>query len=271
MKALIDGDLLVYEVAFGAEDRKEGIVYSFESLIPRLDKKIADILDAVGADEHTIYLTGKGNFRDELAVTKEYKANRGAKPWHYANVRAYLVSLGAVVIDGMEADDAMAIEQTECYAKEAYTKDDLKYYNHTVICSRDKDLRQVPGWHYGWEAWNQPEYAMKWTGELGHLELIEKVSKKGKVTHKCTGDGLKFFYAQLIMGDPTDSIPGIAGKGDVFAYDVLNECESEAELSEVVRGAYGDDVLMLEQGRLLWMTRELHKDGSPVLWEIYDE
>ena len=25
---------------------------------------------------------------------------------------------------------------------------------------------------------------------------------------------------------------------------------------------------LLEQGRLCWMTRRLHEDGSPVLWEI---
>jgi hypothetical protein len=38
----------------------------------------------------------------------------------------------------------------------------------------------------------------------------------------------------------------------------------------LVRKVYDDDVYMLEQGRLLWMTRELNKDGSPVLWEIYE-
>jgi hypothetical protein len=87
---------------------------------------------------------------------------------------AYLIGLGAVVVDGMEADDALAIEQTQ------YNLDMGE--ECSVICSRDKDLRQVPGYHYGWEAWNAPEYAMKWTDELGHLELIEKVSAKGKVT-----------------------------------------------------------------------------------------
>ena len=254
MKARIDGDLLVYELAFGAEDRKSGEVYSFESIIPRADKKIADIMDAVGADSYVIYLTGKGNFREEIAVTKEYKGGRGAKPYHYANVRAYLESLGAIVVDGMEADDAMAIEQMKAY-----------WYGcegESVICSRDKDLRQVPGYHYGWETHNQPEYAMKWTDELGSIELTDK--------NKLKGDGLKFFYAQLIMGDSTDNIPGIKGKGDVFAYNLLESCTSEAEMSELVRRAYDNDELMLEQGRLLWMVRELDEEGKPVMWEIYD-
>ena len=253
MHALIDADLLVYEVAFGAEDRKEDIIYSFESLIPRLEKKIADILDAVGATNHTLYLTGKGNFREGLSVTKEYKGNRGAKPYHYANVRAYLGSLGAVVVHGMEADDQLAVDQI-CFNK-------MNGYE-SVICSRDKDLRQVPGLHYGWETHNQPEYAMKWTEELGHLELTDK--------KKVIGDGLKFFYAQLIMGDKTDNIQGIKGKGDVFTYNLLADCTSEEEMSMLVRKAYDDDVLMLEMGRLLWMTRELDKEGKPVLWELYD-
>ena len=264
MKALIDADLLVYECAFGAEDRKTGEVYSFESIIPRIDKKIADILDAVGATSHTLYLTGKGNFREALAVTEPYKANRGAKPYHYANVVAYLKSLGAVVVEGMEADDAMAIAQTEAILFSYHT--DLtkthKEIASTVICSRDKDLRQVPGYHYGWESHNQPEYAMKWTDELGSLELTDK--------RKVKGDGLKFFYAQLIMGDKTDNIPGIKGKGDVFAYNLIEPCTSEEEMSALVREAYDNDELMLEQGRLLWMVRELNEDGSPVMWEIYD-
>ena len=265
MRALRDADLLVYEVAFGAENRKEDIIYSFESLIPRLEKKIADILDEVGATSHTLYLTGKGNFREEIAVTKEYKGNRGAKPYHHANVRAYLESLGAVVVDGMEADDVMAIEQTSDWIMLRGSKDNEEQHSKvctTVICSRDKDLRQVPGWHYGWEAHNQPEYAMKWTSELGHLELTDK--------RKVKGDGLKFFYAQLIMGDKTDNIQGIEGKGDVFAYSLLEDCTDEQEMSMLVRKAYDDDVLVLEMGRLLWMTRELDKEGKPILWEIYD-
>lgn len=41
-------------------------------------------------------------------------------------------------------------------------------------------------------------------------------------------------------------------------------------VQEAYRALYGDrgDEELLEQGRLLWMTRTLHEDGSPVLWEF---
>lgn len=244
-----------------------GAVYSFESLRERLERKIADILSATGGDSYLIFLTGKGNFRESIAVTAEYKGNRIAeKPYHYHNTRVYLESLGAIVVNGMEADDAMAIEATK----------DV----NTIICTRDKDLRQVPGWHYGWEAGLQPEYQLRYVDELGELELIEK--KSGK---EITGTGLKFFYSQMITGDVTDNIKGLKGGGAVLAYRLLNTCTNESELYVATRGAYlarakkdnpdasdADinslvDTSMLEQGRLLWMVRDLDAEGRPIMWE----
>lgn len=257
MKALIDGDILVYECAFGAQDRETGEVYSFELLRERLDKKIADICDGAQADCYQIYLTGKDNFRNDIAVTKPYKGNRknSEKPFHYDNTRFYLESLGAIVVDGMEADDAMAIAQTD----------------DTVICTRDKDLRQVPGLHYGWEHGKQPEYFLKKVDEIGEITLSEGKSKEVK------GTGLKFFYSQLITGDTTDNIPGLRLGGPALAYKLLSDTTSELEMYEKVRQAYVTrkekdnadydvDELILEQARLLWMVRELTEEGEPVHW-----
>ncbi len=41
-----------------------------------------------------------------------------------------------------------------------------------------------------------------------------------------------------------------------------------ADMLEIVRQAYDDDELLLEMGQLLWMTRRLHDNGLPVLWQI---
>ncbi len=272
MKALIDGDILEYELAFGGQDRETKAPYSFESVRERLDQKIADIMDAAGADSNIIYLTGKGNFRLDVATVKEYKGNRknAVKPFHAANVRAYLVSLGAIVVDGMEADDALAIEQMKYLELDSVFPVEGK----TVICTRDKDLRQVPGWHYGWECGLQPEFAPLWVDEMGGLEMNCK--------RKLKGVGLMFFYSQILTGDTTDNIPGLKGCGDVAAYNLLKECKTEGEMYEAVYGAYKDKFLkgnplgdastvrfqILEQGQLLWMVRELDEEGKPVMWKL---
>ncbi|AWD90605.1 exonuclease-like protein [Pseudomonas phage Njord] len=88
------------------------------------------------------------------------------------------------------------------------------------------------------------------------------------------GSGLKFFYAQIIMGDSADNYNGIPGKGCTFAFNLLDGCKTEEELYKAVLGAYKDHYgtgkhlalnyrgtqqeltayqRMLEQGRLAWM------------------
>ena len=276
MIPLIDADMLVYEAAFGGENRETEEVYGFEYVAALVDKKIADICHAVGATSPPVlYLTGDDNFRFDIATVKPYKGTRKAeKPFHYYNIRAYLESLGAVMIHGMEADDALAIRQMEDYWMFFGSKDNAEQHSRvckTVICTRDKDLRQVPGWHYGWEHGKQPEFELQFVVGVGDIELIVKPKTK-----EIKGTGLKFFYSQIITGDSTDNIPGLPRKGAVAAYDALSDATTEGECFAAVREAYkavyDDDwePRLLEQGQLLWMVREL-KDGKPVMWEIPDE
>lgn len=296
MKALMDADMLHYQAAFSAqftpkptEKEKElgitheEIILPFEQAAAILDNLIADINDQVGATEHVLFLTGKDNFREKIAKKAVYKENRSdkEKPFHYENLKAYLIhSLGAVVIDGMEADDAMAIAQIADFNSEArqgwYEEEPLG----TIIASRDKDLRMVPGWHYSWECGLQPEKAPYFVDDLGVFEpkYTPKVSKKTQEEYqafkKLEATGLRLFYAQILMGDKTDNIPGLAGIGGKKAYDALVGCVSEMELYLVCLGMYeekyAEDALeeLTEQARLVWMVRELNEDGSPVMWEV---
>jgi len=272
MKALIDGDILVYQAAFGGEfkdEEGEVSILSFEYVATLLDKAIADICLAVGADDYIIYLTGGENFRNAIATVKPYKGNRQKpKPFHYKNARVYLMSLpNAVMTDGIEADDAMVIEQMKDHYWKLANAEMDEYCHDTVICTRDKDLRMAGGWHYGWEFHLQPEFEMQWVDELGAIRYNEE-------KNEIKGEGLLFFYSQLITGDATDNIPGIPRKGAKAAFLALEECHSEAEAFEAVRELYiikyEDDweERMLEQGRLLWMVREVDDEGQPVMWEI---
>lgn len=265
---LIDGDILTYQSAFGAQDRESGQVFSFNMVEELLDKAVADICMAVGAtEEPTIYLTGGINFRDAIAKTKPYKGNRvQEKPFHYKNIRAHLQSYPNVVMtDGIEADDAMSIAQTANV--EEYLRTKAEDHIHTVICTRDKDLRMVPGFHYGWEHHLQPEFHLQWVDELGWLKYDE-------VSKKLSGTGFLFFCSQLITGDSTDNVPGLPKKGPKKAYETLHEATSEEEALRRTKALYSETVgedwelYMREQGQLLWMVRKLNEDGSPVMWEI---
>lgn len=270
LQPLIDGDILTYQAAFGGQDRESGEVHSFEYVAELVNKSIADICLAVESTEPPIiFLSGTRNFRNDIARAKPYKGNRKQeKPFHYYNVRAYLCSLpNTVLTDGIEADDAMAIAQTDNLNGRFFYNDDPATYPFTVICTRDKDLRMVPGWHYGWEHHLQPEFHLQYVDDMGWLEFNEAKTK-------ITGTGYLFFCSQLITGDTTDNVPGLPKKGDKAAWDLLKEVVTKEEADDVVKKAYqetiGDDWrdYLLEQGRLLWMVRKVDHKGLPELWEI---
>jgi len=262
---LIDGDILRYEVGFAAETGWRSIAeeQGWDNVIPPfhyveglLLSRIETIKANVGTEATpVIYLTEGRTFRYDLAVTKPYKGTRkNNKPWHYANLTVYMRDiLNARIVTEIEADDAMAIDHMEGNGE-------------TIICSRDKDLRQLPGWFFSWELGRQPSFGPVFITDPGTLTLAD--DKK-----KLTATGLAAFYGQILTGDRVDNIPGLDKCGPVAAYDRLTRDHWEGvklskDMLNSVQEAYDDDELLLEQGRLCWMTRRLHEDGSPVLWEI---
>lgn len=260
MQPLVDADVLRYEVGFAAEAGWQQAGFPpFDYVAELLHNRINNICAIVEATGPPIlYLTGDTNFRFGIAKRQPYKQRAGNKPWHFKNLTAYMKAVYDVrQADLLEADDLMALEQ-------------CSRPNETIICTRDKDLRAVPGWHYGWELGNQPQFGPELVGEFGYIRLSsDRKSIKGT--------GLLFFYSQCLTGDAVDTIPGLGGCGPVGAFKILEgSATPEDALQRVVeayKGLYGDDWRdnLLEQGRLLWMTRKLHEDGSPVLWEIPDD
>lgn len=267
MKALIDGDVLVYECAFGAETSWRGMeregVPPFDIASELLDNRINNIVSIVGADEYSIYLTGDKNFRNEIAKSLPYKGNRKQeKPYHYKNLRAYMQGVhNAIITDGIEADDAMAIEQYEDYRNTWKVSQGLTFEEkdalclNTIICTRDKDLRMIPGLHYGWELGRQPSFGPKFIGEE---------------------EGYRNFFMQCLTGDSVDNIKGIPKCGPVKALKILEGRVTYPEMFEAVREAYRAfyedselaDEKFLENGQLLWMVRELDEKGKPVMWRL---
>ena len=261
MLALIDGDIIRYEAGYAAEVSYRYATGDPESMPPfeyvrkLLDQRIAGICEEVGAGSYRLYITEGETFRYKLATVKPYKGGRVSKaPFHFANLTMWMTHhMPTTVVTGIEADDQLAIDHTS-------------YVIPTTLCSRDKDLRQVPGRFYSWELGRQPSFGPVEVERFGSLTLT-------KNPLKLTGTGYSFFAAQVLMGDRVDNIPGLPGCGPRAAFDLLVECYTLEDLDTVLVDAYdrhygheGEERLY-EQARLCWMTRSLHPDGSPVLWE----
>lgn len=253
---LVDGDIIRYELGYAAETGWKKVTGT-EDLPPfdYVEDLLLQRLTTIQANCNTtktpeIYLTEGKSFRDAIAQTKPYKGTRkAAKPWHYSNLTVYLRDvLGCNVISGIEADDALAIRHSGSNGT-------------TILCSRDKDLRQVPGWFYSWELGKQPSFGPIEISQAGYLSLSEDHKK-------LTGTGLAFFYAQVLMGDPVDNIPGCPDIGPVQAHAMLDGKSPDEQLA-AVRDAYYDYYAeeymerLTEQGQLCWMLR---KPGQ--VWEI---
>ena len=252
--ALVDGDILLHESCFAAQSAYQQAtgtddIVDFQSVENSMLQRLDQILLGADCDSYILYITEGRTFRYDVAVTAPYKGTRNAeKPYHYANIRAVIKALyPCKVVTHLEADDQLAI-------------DALADPDNTVLCSRDKDLRQVTGATvYSWELGNQPSFGPT------KIERIGSVDRKGK------GTGFAFFMAQMVMGDSADNVPGIQGKGPAAAHAILSPIVEDDELTEDEKVAamkaavttayqrcYSDDyeAVYKEQATLLWMLRE---------------
>ncbi len=244
---LIDADVLAVAGASTAEQKDDDgnpTLGSFEQVGTWIDNMVYGIMEACNSKVLFMFLTGNDNFRYDIATVKPYKANRKTKPYHTENARAYIRSKwGTYISKGCEADDLLAMSM------ESYRKDDVP----CILCTVDKDLLQVEGWHYKWEGWNFPEVKPHFVEHFGKLEMVD---------NKVVGEGYIWFCYQALTGDVTDNIPGLPGCGPKGAYKALCEAVSDVEALDIVRGMYeekyGEEAIerLSEQARLVWMIRE---------------
>lgn len=213
-KALLDGDIYVYRVGFACEEEDD------EAIVARtLRLFITDILlELDDVDDYQVYITGKGNFRNEYAVTAGYKENRKdmQKPKWYSFIREQLINdWDAYITEGQEADDAIAIEAT-------------RLGDNCIIVSIDKDFNQVKGWKYNFV--------------------------KKEIYYVSEEEGLLNFYCQFLEGDKVDNIIGVKGIGPKKARALL-EGKTEREMYEVCVEKLGSEERAIENGRLLFLRR----------------
>lgn len=227
-KLLCDFDLFAYRSAASAENSE------LEVAIGYMENLLDHCVEELNATTFQGFLSGSSNFR--YNIFPEYKANRRntPKPRHLEGCRQYLIEkYNAVVSEGCEADDLMGVAQCAQTAKEP-----------TIIVSLDKDMLQVPGWHYSW-----------------HIEggtPDKRWVKEAKLQEITPVEGARHFYTQMLTGDSTDGIKGCSGVGKVGAARMLSSPElTEEDMFNIVRDAYGNDEEMEMNGACLHIWRNM--------------
>jgi len=222
---LIDGDPFAYRAAFSCQgDELDDALDKVDDL---LDQAVWEVENYMGGEGYQVYLTGKGNFRYDVAVSHEYKGNRKGveKPEHLADIRQHMIdNWDAIVSEDEEADDLLGIASTE-------------YGPDAIVVSVDKDMLQLPCRHFN--------------------------PTKSEIKEVSEEEGTKFFYTQILTGDRSDNIVGLYGIGPKKAEKLLDGLVTEEDLYVAVLQAYGgDEARVIENARLLWLRRT---EGE--LWE----
>lgn len=213
MKALIDSDIVSYSCAAYNEN------FGWEACREDIDQLMKRILETTGADDYAGFISGANNFRYQIYPA--YKQNRVGKPQptYRQEANAYLVTeYGCTVTDGWEADDGIGIAATSLG-------------DRAIICSIDKDLKQIPGHHYNWRK--------------NEFDIVSPV------------DGLRSFWRSVLTGDRTDNIiSGLHRMGPVTAGKIINDLETDWDMYEAVRAVYNNDARLHLNCQLLYILRE---------------
>lgn len=187
-------------------------------------------------DDMTMYLSGKGNFRNGIATIKPYKGNRDEahKPVHGPAIREYMdEKWGVVYSENEEADDVVAYSHYAMWLRDEHS---------SVIATVDKDIDMIPGLHYNFV--------------------------KDETYYVTPDDADRWFYLQLLMGDATDNIPGLPKVGIKTAERMLSTLDNIHDWYRVAREAYDEayedgDAALLENARLLWIRRQPNEWWNP--------
>jgi 5'-3' exonuclease len=180
--ALIDADKMKHLVAYDVScDLKNNMPRTPDRLAMFIEERLAGIFNSFSARGYIFCFSGKSSntFRYSVAVEKEYKGTRKDDPSFYEGkiedmaevVRVVMNSHPTLIYSDLEADDIVCFLQTP----------------DTFVYSNDKDLNQIPGWHF--------DFIKKDLFEVSEEEAFRNLCK------------------QLLLGDTTDCIPGLKGWG----------------------------------------------------------
>lgn len=214
---LVDGDIIAYRCAASVlASKKKPDEDPPELAIRRADELLFRIANTTQSSVPAVFISGEDNFRYQIAP--DYKANRKdiVRPPMLEPVKEFLCrEWKAIITNGYEADDAIAIRHTVLG-------------DSSIIASIDKDFRQLPGEHYNFV-----------TDEFVHINEEEAAWA---------------FWTQMLTGDPSDNVPGLHRVGPVGAAKLLAGVDFR-EYESKVREAYGDGKRFIRNYHLLRLLR----------------
>lgn len=290
--AHIDADFVAYQVAVETRDELDGVRprRSLDQMQEQARAAILHLMRLAQAEKYVCHVTPAGSNkggRREQAVQHEYQRQRTDKtPAEFLSaMRTFFVQeLNGVAHLDQEADDGLTQANYAARGEAGRWGES----NLSIIVSRDKDLRMVPGLHYDWSAGEVFTVGNAF-GSL-YLEEKERKTAAGKTTkdRKLKGWGTKWFWAQCLMGDTVDTIKGLPAYrdakgvfrpvGPITAYELLADCHTDKECFLRVRELYTDagnavdfrhwntgekvtpTQVLLGEMRLLWMRRTKNPD-----------
>lgn len=189
MKLLVDADFIVYKACAGAEDEINWgddvitVISKFSEAYRNVDRDLTKIKAEFMWDvpEMILFFSDSKNFRKK--IYPDYKGHRNRKkPCGYRRVITELGKHYEVIrLPELEADDAMGIYATA--------------HEGNVICSPDKDMRQIPG-------------------RLFDMKELTTIDPK---------EGAKWHLIQSLAGDQTDGYSGVPGIGIKRAVALFEE------------------------------------------------
>ena len=217
MSLLIDADFIVYKCCAANESEidwgDDVIVVSsrFSEAYEMVERELYKIAEDLGCFDDTIlFFTDSVNFRKQ--IDPAYKGHRNRKkPCGYRRVINKLKEeYNVVVMPQLEADDAIGIYAT-------------KEEGH-IICSPDKDMRQIPG------------------------DLYDLSTGVVTITKK---EGERWHYIQTLAGDQTDGYSGVPGFGIKRAVTFFEENGySWSSVVEAFKSKDLDESVALQNARL---------------------
>ncbi len=244
-KLLENNPTVTYEKLVESDDNNN-MYHTIKAQVRKLIKR-------TGAGSVKIFLTdGKSNFRltEQIATILKYKGNRSpdAKPAMLGKARDYIMNeLGGIMCVGLEADDQLSIEHRKAW--DQAMSDSHDFYlgdtdvtldqmekkamelSKTVLATIDKDIKMCAGKFIN----PNQDIGVEEIYPMGHLHLDVKKKKGNKPdSKKLRFNGLKGFYAQLLLGDDCDNIVGVYYCGDVSVYELLKDKDTEEALFKTV-------------------------------------
>jgi len=234
MKLFIDADYVVYKCCASAEseiDFGEDVILvtsKFSDAMSCVRRELKKISQNFFDPDVILFFSDSKNFRK--TIQPSYKGHRNRKkPCGYKRViNALEKEYEVIVIEELEADDALGIYATE--------------FPGNVICSPDKDMRQIPGQLY----------------DMTDLSTIT------------AEEGAKWHLIQTMAGDQTDGYAGVPGIGIKRAISLFEE---QGYTWKAVLKAFADkdldESVALENARLARILQCTDYDfigNKPILW-----